>query len=195
MFVPLLQDVVRVTDLLPDVHGLGRRGGQSMPTLPWASWFCPHHLGQGLRDLAFLAGLGEANGDRTWKGLTGDQPSPLTFIQLPAGVWGGGRAELPHCLLSHRPRGTPAPCSCGRPPTPCWGFLISVQSPFLSEPRPPTHCPLCEVGVVMVTPWPSHWGRPSLASFPPSPGPSSWMTHPSSSAHPECPRTLPAPCQ
>lgn len=115
VFVRLLQDVVGVSNLLPDVHGLGRRGGQFMPTPPWASWFCPHHVGRGLRDLAFLAGSGEANGDRTWKGLTGDQPSPPTFIQLPARVWGRGRAELPCCPLSHGPRGTPASCSCGHP--------------------------------------------------------------------------------
>ena len=75
----------------------------------------PPPCGSGLRDLAFLVGWGEANGDGTWKGLTGDQPSPPTFIQPPARVWGRGRAELPRCPLSHRPRGTPAPCSCGRP--------------------------------------------------------------------------------
>lgn len=136
MFVPLLQDVVRVTDLLPDVHGLGRRGANPCPTLPWASWFCPHHLGQGLRDLAFLAGWGEANGDRTLKELDWRPTFTTDLHPAAAEVWGGGRAGCHTAFCHTGPEGPLLLAAVAAPHRLAGGFSISV-SPFLRRAPPP----------------------------------------------------------
>lgn len=62
VLILVLQDVVWVPDLLPDVHGLGRTLGQSVPAPPRGSWLCPllHcPVGKGLTDAALRAGCGE----------------------------------------------------------------------------------------------------------------------------------------
>lgn len=58
VLVPLLQDIVRVPNLLPDAHGLGRRGRQALLPHCGHPGSALHHVGKGLGDSDPLAGCG-----------------------------------------------------------------------------------------------------------------------------------------